>query len=101
MSQTKSDVTVTVDSATVDYDKFFLLLRVNGIEFSNKYGYGFEQAIMDVKPDLVNENNGIGSYGFQYLGADGDGSHLLLLDYSYISSTGNMRDMRSFLCCYW
>ena len=38
LSQTVGDVTVTVDSATVGYDNFFLLLRVNGIEFSSKYG---------------------------------------------------------------
>lgn len=93
-SRTVGDVTVTVDSATVGYDNFFLLLRVNGIEFSSEYGYGFEQVIMDVKPDPVNESNGIGSYGFQYYGADGDGSLLLLLDYSYTSGIGNMRDMR-------
>ena len=94
LSQTIGDVTVTIDSATVGYDNFFLLFRVNGIEFSNKHGYGFEQVIMDVTPDPVSESNGIGGYGFQYYGADGDGSLLLLLEYSYTSGMGSVRDTR-------
>lgn len=94
LTQTAGDITVTVDSATIGYDNFFLLLRVNGIEFSNKFAYGFEQVTMDMEPDPVDENDGIGGYGFQYHGIDGDGSILLLLDYSYTSGTDNTRDTR-------
>lgn len=94
LSQTIGEVTVTVDSATIGYDNFFLLLRVDGIEFSDRYGYNFEEIVMDVKPDPVCESNGIGGYGFQYHGIDGDGSILLLLDYSYTSGIGNTRDTR-------
>lgn len=94
LSQIVNGITVTADSATVGSDNFFLLLRVNGLKFSDRYGYGFEQVIMDVAPDAVHESNGIGGYGFQYLGIDGDGSVLLLLDYSYTSGMGNTRDTR-------
>ena len=94
LSQTVDEVTVTVDSATVGYDNFFLLLCVNGFEPSNRHGYGFEHVTMDVTPDPVCESGGIGGFGFRYLGLDGDGSVLLLLDYSYTSGMDNIRDTR-------
>lgn len=94
LSQTVGDVTVTVDSATIGYDNFFLLLRLDGLELSDRYGYGFENIIMNVEPDPVLESNGIGSYGFQYHGRDGDGAALLRMEYSYASGIGNNRDTR-------
>lgn len=47
LSQTTGNVTVTVDSATIGYDNFFLLLRVDGPEFSGRHGYSFENVIMN------------------------------------------------------
>jgi len=92
ISQTVDDVTVTVDSATVGDDSFFLLLRVEGLKFSNRHSYGFSSIDMDVKPDPLEESGGIGGYGFQYHGLDGDGAVLLLMDYDYASRTGYEQD---------
>lgn len=93
ISQTVGDVTVTVDSATVGDDNFFLLLRVEGLKFSNRYGYGFSRTDMEVKPDPVEGGGGIGGYGFQYHGLDGDGAVLLLMDHAYASRTGYDQDL--------
>ena len=93
ISQTVDDVTVTVDSATVGDDNFFLLLRVEGLKFSNRYSYGFLSIDMDVKPDPLEGSGGIGGYGFQYHGLDGDGAVLLLMDYAYASRAGYEQDL--------
>lgn len=90
-SQTVGDVTVTVDSATVGYDNLFLLVRVKGPKLSNRYGYGFGQFNLDVTPDPIG-SGGISGFGFQTLGAGGDGSVLLLMKYDYASRVGNERD---------
>jgi len=92
ISQTVGDVTVTVDSATVGDDNFFLLLRVEGLRFSERHSYSFANVSMEVEPDPLEENGGIGSYGFQYHGLDGDGAALLLMDHSYTSSAGFEED---------
>lgn len=92
ISQTVDDVTVTVDSATVGDDSFFLLLRVEGLKFSSRHSYGFSSIDMDVKPDPLEESGGIGGYGFQYHGLDGDGTVLLLMDYDYASRIGYEQD---------
>lgn len=92
LEQTVGDVTVTVDSATVGYDNFFLLLRVKGVAFSKRYAYGFEQVELNVDPDPIGAGGGISGYGFQWLGVDGDGSVLLLLEHSYASKTDQARD---------
>lgn len=94
LKQSAGDITVTVDSATVGYDNFFLLLNVDGIQFSNKYAYGFEQIIVEIEPEPVDASNVIGGYGLQFHGIDGDGSILLLLDYSYTSGIDSTRDTR-------
>lgn len=92
ISQTVGDVTVTVDSATVGDDTFFLLLRVDGMDFSKKYSYGFADVAMEVRPDPTKSSDGIGAYGFQYHGLDGDGAVLLLMDYGYSNSNGFVAD---------
>lgn len=94
LSQGVGGVAVTVDSATIGYDNFFLLLRVDGLKLSDRDEYGFEQVKMDVKPDPVQGRDGIGSYGVQYHGRDGDGAALLLMEYSYASGAGDTRDTR-------
>lgn len=91
--QTVGDVTVTVDSATVGDDNFFLLLRVDGLKFSGRHGYGFSNVDMAVKPDPLEGIGGIGGYGFQYHGLDGDGAVLLLMDYAYASRIGYKQDL--------
>ncbi len=92
VSQTIGNATVTVDSATVGDDNFFLLLRIEGLQFSNKQSYGFENINMNVKPDPLEGNDGIGSCGFQYHGLDGNGAALFLLDYNYASGSGYEKD---------
>ena len=91
-SQTVDGVTVTVDSATVGDDNFFLLLRVEGADFSNRWGYRFEETLMDVSPDPIEGDEGLGGYGFQYQGLDGDGSALMLMDMGYASAQGYQED---------
>lgn len=51
LSQTVGGVQVTVDSATVGDDTFFVLLRLEGLNFSNSASYGFDEISMTVQPD--------------------------------------------------
>lgn len=86
-SQTVGGVTVTVDSATVGDDTFFLLLRVEGQKFSKRYSYAFDEMSMTFSPDPVSEGGGgLGGFGFQYQGLDGDGSLLMMLDMNYAAA---------------
>lgn len=82
-SQTVGEATVTVDSVTVGDDSFYLLLRVEGVELSKRHHYSFAGVTLEVSPDPMEGVGGIGSHGIQYQGMDGDGSALLLMDYSY------------------
>ncbi len=82
-SQTVGEATVTVDSVTVGDDSFYLLLRVEGVELSKRHHYSFDGVTLEVSPDPMEGVGGIGSHGIQYQGMDGDGSALLLMDYSY------------------
>lgn len=91
-SQTIGDVTVTVDSATVGDDTFFLLLRVEGLSFSDKHSYEFDKISMRLEPDPLDHNGGIGGYGFEYQGLDGDGAVLLLMDYRYAGADHHVKD---------
>jgi len=94
MSQTAGGLTVTVDSATIGYDNFFLLLRVEGLKFSRRYGYAFENVMIEVEPDPIQEGGGMRSCGIQCHGLDGDGAALFLVEHSYTSEIGNERDTR-------
>ena len=87
-SKTIGETTVTVDSVTVGDDSFYLLLRVEGVELSNRYSYSFDGVTLEVFPDPLEEVDGIGSHGIQYQGMDGDGAALLLMDYSYATQEG-------------
>lgn len=91
-SQTIDGVTVTVDSATVGDDTFFLLLRVEGADFSKRWGYRFDETVMELYPDPTTAETGMGGYGFQYHGLDGDGSALMLMDMGYASDRGFQAD---------
>lgn len=92
LSQTVDGVTVTVDSATVGDDTFFLLLRVEGKRFSKRYNYAFHEMSMTFSPDPVSEGGGLGGFGFQYQGLDGDGSLLMMMDMTYAAAEGFVPD---------
>jgi hypothetical protein len=92
VSQTVGEVTVTIDSATVGDDCFFTLIKVDGLELSKKEGYHFKDILWEITPDPVAEDGGFGGLGFQYLGLDGNGSALFMLDHSYASYNGFERD---------
>lgn len=94
LSDTVGDVTVTVDSATVGDDSFYILLRVEGVELSKKHSYGFEATHMEVTPDPLRDTGGIAGYGVQFHGLDGDGAALLLIDFDYTLDSGYTEDMR-------
>lgn len=93
VSQTVGDVTITVDSATVGDDNFFLLLKVDGMNFSDEHSYNFLMGTMETSPDPLVDGAFVG-WGMEYLGVDGDGSALLLLNYEYLSDNGFVQDTR-------
>ena len=93
LSQTWGEVTVTIDSATVGDDNFFLLLRVEGLEFSKNYSYNFEDFSVEISPDPVKTTDGFSIFGLQYYGLDGDGSVLINMDYQYASRNDSLEDI--------
>lgn len=93
LSQTWGDVTVTIDSATVGDDNFFLLLRVEGLEFSKNYSYNFEDFSVEISPDPVKATDGFSIFGLQYYGLDGDGSVLINMDYQYAGGNDSLEDI--------
>ncbi len=92
ISQTIGDTTVTVDSATIGDGTFYLLLRVGGLRLSDKYSYTFDEVLMEATPDPLKGGGGLGGYGLQYQGLDGDGAALILIDYNYASADGYIKD---------
>lgn len=82
-SKTIGEVTVTVDSATVGDDIFYVLVRVDGLRFSKREHYEFKELSVEISPDPVEAAGGIGSYGPKFQGLDGDGTMLVLLEHSY------------------
>lgn len=84
VSQTVGDLTVTVDSATMGDDCFYLLLHVKGLELSEKQTYSFEKYMMEIVPDPLENTAGVGSNSFQYFGIDGDGTALFLVKHDYL-----------------
>lgn len=82
-SKTVDETTVTVDSVTMGDDNFYLLLRVEGVAFSKRQHYNFDEVKFEVSPDPMDGVGGLGSYGVQFHGLDGDGTALFLMDFSY------------------
>ncbi len=82
-SKTVGETIVTVDSATVGDDNFYLLVRVEGVEFSKRHHYSFDEVRLEVSPDPMDGVGGLGSFGIQFHGLDGDGAALLLMDFNY------------------
>ena len=81
-------VNVTVDSTTVGDDIFYILLRIDGLQFSKRENYEFEEISMELSPDPMEGVGGVGSYGPRFMGVDGDGAMLLLLEHSYATYQG-------------
>ena len=81
-SETVDGVTVTVDSATVGERNFFILLRVEGLELSNKHFHGFEEVQLTLK-QVPEQHVGGAGYSYDYLGLNPDGAALLLIHYDY------------------
>ena len=91
ISRTVGVVTITADSATVGDDTFYVLLKIDGINFSDKHSYDFLTGSMETTPNLL-ENGAFVGWGTDYLGVDGDGSALLLLNYEYLIDDGFVQD---------
>ena len=87
-SAVSNGVTLTVDSAVIGTDSFWLLLKVDGVTAQGQ-NYRFETTSLQVEPDPVHENGGLGSWGLQYLGSSPEGELLFLMDYSYHVSGEN------------
>lgn len=81
VSSADGAVTVSVDSATVSEDIFYLLIRVEGLPFPSRKDYDFRKRDIEIHPDPMAEAGGMGSFGMRYLGVDGDGSALFLMDH--------------------
>lgn len=81
ISSTSGEVTVSMDSATVSEDIFYLLIRVEGVPFSHRKSYDFRERDIKISPDPAAEFGGMGSFGIRFLGLDGDGSALFLMDH--------------------
>ena len=93
VSQTVGDVTVTVDSAAVGDDNFYLLLKVEGIQPLDDHSYGFLQWTVEAEPDPLADDFAVG-WNAEYLGASQDGAALLLFTYRYLSEGDFTPDTR-------
>jgi hypothetical protein len=85
LSETVEDLTVTVDSATVGEGSIVILLRVEGLAFSKKDEYGFDEAQIKLAPETAEDILGLfytSSYNFWGLDADGAALFLIYCDYS-------------------
>mgnify|MGYP003371019239 CR=1 FL=1 len=85
--RTVQGTTVTVDSVTVGDDSFYLLLRVEGVRLSKRHSYHFDALTLEVSPDPLAGERGIGSQGIAFKGLDGDGAALFLVEYAYAAGT--------------
>ena len=94
ISQTIDDVMVTVDSATVADDGFYLLFRIEGMPFTGRKNYGFNETKLQISPDPTKENGGMASYGYDSHGIDGDGSIILIMEYNFVTKIGYVEDTR-------
>ena len=93
ISQTVGNVTVTVDSAAVGDDNFYLLLKVEGIQTSSDHSYDFLQWTVEATPDPLADDFAVGWYA-EYLGISQNGAALLLFTYRYLGESGFTPDTR-------
>ena len=84
LSRTVNGVTVTVDSATVGDDVFYLLVRVEDPQLTKGRSCGFEQFGMTLSPHL----NEVGGCGWSTQGVDSEGRPLLLVQQNYAWNDG-------------
>ena len=94
VSQSIGDVTMTVDSATVGDDGFYLLFRIEGMPFTGRKNYGFNEVKIQISPDPTKENGGMASFGYNSHGIDGDGSVILIMEYDFVTKIGYVEDTR-------
>ena len=84
LSETVEGVTVTVDSATVGEGSIVILLRVEGLAFSKKHEYGFDEAQIKLAPETAEDILGLFcAYSYNFLGLDADGAALFLIYFDY------------------
>lgn len=83
LSEAVNGITVTVDSATVGDDSFYLLLRVTGMEFSEKNVYNFVNFHVTATPAPPGLEHGVSS-SLAPCGIDGDGAVLFLITYDRV-----------------
>lgn len=83
ISETASGVTVTVDSATVGTQDFSILLRAQGLEFSKRNVYGFDETKLTMDPKTLEEVSLSANYSYQFVGFDADGAILMLISGHY------------------
>lgn len=96
LSETTAGVTVTVDSATVGEESFFILLRVEGLEFFKKHQYGFDEAQVKLSQESVGDIMGAASYSYNYLGLDAERSALFLIKFDYAAKDTDQEDKHSY-----
>ena len=84
LRETAAGVTVTVDSAAVGDGSCNILLRVEGLAFSKKPEYGFEEGLVKLAPETTEDIVGLFySYSYNFVGLDADGAALFLIKFDY------------------
>ena len=83
LSQTVDGVTVTLDSATIGSDMFYLLVRVEDAGLAGGGSCGFEFFDVTLSPDPLLGAEELGGYGWSSQGTDQEGRPLLLVEQSY------------------
>lgn len=82
-SQTVNGITVTLDSATVGEEVFYLLVRVEDSGRVGGAGYGFGDFDLQISPDPSAQLHGVGGCGWSSQGADQEGRPLYLVKHQY------------------
>lgn len=95
VSTTDGNLTITVDSATGSEDIHYILVRVEGYQFTQKHRYAFESRRLMVDESALPDNLSVSSFGIQYLGVAEDGAGLFLFDYDYATSDGDIGDIKA------
>lgn len=86
VSVTDGNLTITVDSATGSEDIYYILVRVEGHQFTQKHRYAFESRRLTVDESALPDNLSVSSFGIQFLGVAEDGAGLFLIDYNYATT---------------
>lgn len=92
ISETVDGVTVTVDSVTVGTQDFAILLRAEGLEFSKRRVYGFDETKLEMDPKTLEDVSLSASYSYQFLGFDADGAILMVIRGHYTATDPFRKD---------